>query len=276
MNVRFSSIRWPVLLAAVILLFVAGCSSGRVGGFYLLDSAVAVEDARADFQRTAVYRDRKVEKLHGTLVPTVAAGRWLVLQELVQKPRMVRTSVMRPEQRLPVWVYDHRLSAYDLETGQVTPLANTLDTDDTQMRDVRLVGDRLLAIEDERYNVQAQPGPPRYMVCTVPDGDWVALPRAEGKRLFSHPVKVGKFADLRTPAAQSTSQPAHRKSSRWGPITSFADLKARGLTHGDWGELFEREVSGRDEVVLKTRSGQEIVLLKQNVLDIPNYWWPKP
>ena len=45
---RFNAI--PLLILAAILVWITGCVCGRVGGVYLLDNAIAVEDANADCQ----------------------------------------------------------------------------------------------------------------------------------------------------------------------------------------------------------------------------------
>jgi hypothetical protein len=288
----------------VILLWTAGCSSGRVGAFYLLDDAVAVEDAHVPYQRTAVYSHDRVSTLKGVLVPTTAAGRCLVVEEGVYAVRPVRTSAMRADQRFPKWVIDHVLRTYDLTTGEIRTLPNPLDSDDEHLMQLRLVGDGLFAAIGHRLNVQLETEPARYAAYRLPDGPWQPLTLTDGRLAFPRYWTPVRFVDLRTagrrgasdaqqpatptpvvqpptaatpaapsgdaptpsapPAATGPATPAVASASRWGRIASFADLGARGLTEGDWGRLIERQVRDRWEVVYRSPDGREFVLLRQN------------
>ena len=87
--------RLLTFVGPAVVLGVAGCSSGRVGGVYVLDGAVAVEDAVPDWQQTVVVKDGRAIRLRGTLVPTTAATSWLVVDESIPVMHMLRTSKMR-------------------------------------------------------------------------------------------------------------------------------------------------------------------------------------
>jgi hypothetical protein len=319
-----ASPRWLLAAStAAVVLCAAGCSSGRIGAVYVLDDAIVVQDATPEFHRTAVYQDGRVTTLRGTVVPMISAGRWLVLEEGVPTVRPIRTSPMRPEQRLPAWVNNRRLQAFDLQTGQLVKLPNTLENDDRQICFLRVQGDRLLARVGDRYNVQSEAGEVHFHALHLPDGAWEPLPPATGQKLFGQYTLACPFADLRhgrsaaagehaageraaeepgageraagEPIARARAaaepgagepaagQPAARgrPKSGWGVIASFEELKAKGLSHGDWGELLERSDNQRWgierwEVVLKTPDGQEVVLLRQNALDVPKAWRQSP
>ncbi len=261
------------LITSLAVLCTCGCSSGRIGGLYLLNGAVAVEDAVADWQQTVLVKDGQATHYHGTLVPTTSVTGWLVIDELAPKMHMLRTSKMRPEQRFPVFRDDHCLYRLDLDSGKATPLSISLDTDDEQVRMLRLDGDWLLIAVGERYNVQSEPIPLRYVRYHLPDGPLDSIAPDEVNRIFPRYRHIARFADFRTdagafatsaPAAQpsSPSDQPRRSRSIWNSITSFQELQSRGLARGDWGELTEREFLGRRQAIYISPQGKEITLFR--------------
>jgi hypothetical protein len=256
---------------AVPALLLTGCAAGRVGGLYLLDDAIAVVDAHHGSAHTVLVQPGRTTRIRGKPVPTTAVERWIVLGELAPRLRPLRTSPMRKEQRLPAWTSDYRLTCLDLRTGRRRALPNTLDSDDQQIHRLRLHGDRLFAAIGERFNVQSEPGELRYAAYRLPDGPWESMPAEEGARVLPRWAVGAAFADLRS---SGPDEPGADRAA-WHSVQSFADLEARGLSHGSWGELRERKNAlGRQEIVLKTPDGQETVLVRQVGPELPRLFAP--
>lgn len=257
--------RGTPLILLPALAAVAGCNSGRINALYIFDQAVVAEDARADYQRSVVLRDGQVTPQRGRLVPPSGPGGWLVFAEKQPILRQVRTSPMRPEQRLPAWAADHRLRCFDLATGAVTTLPNPYDSDDEHIRMLRVVRDRLYAAVEQRFNVPEPGTAPRYYAYTLPAGPWEPLRDAEGRRVFPRNWVPSRFVDARTGAEPPTREAAARAHIPATDSTPLVDeLRRRGLAPGPWGNVFERTRGTGRETVFQAPDGRETVLLRQN------------
>lgn len=281
MNERFSA----VLLSGVLFL-LAGCSSGRIGGVYILDHGLVVADANPQLQRAVLVTDDQLIEVRGSPIPVLKSGDWIVFQRFLPRTHLVRTSRLRSDQRLPQTHADRFLVAVNALTGEQIGVPHPWDNGDDIIDSVIQVENRLVAAVKTRYVVQTQFSELRYFECALPECVWEAIPEARGRKLVPRDVPLGPFADLRTTAAPRSRDrlnPAKTVSPRWSGITTFEEFQRRGMHRGDWGQLFERERDLRWEAVLTRPDGREIVLLRQNdagtapVLDlaVPKEWRPR-
>lgn len=247
------------------LMLTAGCTTGRVGALYVFDDAVVVEDASDQWPTTALVTPDRVFHFRGTVVPIRAVRAWIVVDEPVSLLGMVRTSRLRSQQRLPATMQSHRLHLVEVATGHSRRLPDPPDTNDERVHALRLDGVRLLAAVGERFTVQSEPGRLRYVCLNLPDGQWEALSAEEAARAAGRFGPAAKFADLRSSATGAPGNgPAvpERGGSRWGAVRSFVELRNRGLSRGDWGEIVEREELGRWLVVYRGPDARERVVLR--------------
>lgn len=262
----FKLVYW---LVAGFFPVLAGCYSGRVGGLRLLDNAVLIEDYA--YPRLAIVANGKVAQLQGdSFVPMTRSGRWVVAQETVSQFHWVRADTNQADApRLPLTFRDRKLTAYDLETGETRLIANTLDGDDTQITDLRLDGDRLVAKAATRYASGWKPVEGRFFAYTLPNGPWEPLSNVEGGKVLPRTGWERKFENLRTqdrakPAGPRPRTPPAANPLTWERVTTFEELKTKGLNRGDWGEIFERQVKNAWEVVFQPPDGGELIVFRQN------------
>lgn len=280
------SVRFTTVLLGAALVWSTGCSSGRIGGVYILDHGLVVADANPQLQRAVLVTDDKLVEVRGAPIPALKSGEWIVFQRFLPRTHLVRTSRLRSDQRLPQTHADRFLVAVRVTTGEEINVPHPWDNGDDIIDSVIQMENHLIAAVKTRYVVQTQFSELRYFECTLPQCVWEAIPEARGRKLVPRDVPLGPFADLRTaaaPRARDRGNPAKTVSPRWSGIASFEEFQRRGLHRGDWGQLLERERDLRWEAVLTRPDGREIVLLRQNdagtasVLDltIPKEWRPR-
>lgn len=273
-------------LVAFLVCAISGCSSGRIGGVYILDHGVVVADADKDLQHAVLATDQKLVHVQGMPIPVLKSGDWIVFQHFLPRTHLVRTSRLRSDQRLPQMHADRLLLAVNTDTGQKIEVPHPWDSGDDLIDSVIQVGNQLVAAVKTRYVVQTQFIELRYFECTLPECTWEAIPEARGRKLVPRDVPLGPFADLRTtatPKVRDWKDPRKTVAPRWSGITSFEEFQRRGLHRGEWGQILERERDLHWEAVLTRPDGTEVVLLRQNdagtapVLDlaIPKEWRPQ-
>ncbi|MBL8878984.1 MAG: hypothetical protein JNG88_07675 [Phycisphaerales bacterium] len=271
----------------VLLTFAAaGCSSGRIGGVYILDHGLVVADADKELQRAVLVTDAKLVPVQGAPIPALKSGEWIVFQRFLPRAHLVKTSRLRADQRLPQMHADRLLFAVHADTGRQIDVPHPWDNGDDIIDSVIQVENKLVAAVKTRYVVQTQFSELRYFECSLPQCEWEAIPENRGRKLVPRDVPLGPFADLRASAAPTDRDgrnPRKTTAPRWSGITTFEEFQRRGLHRGEWGQLTERERDLRWEAVLKRPDGREIVLLRQNdagtasVIDlaIPKEWRPR-
>lgn len=271
---------------ALLVGMTGGCSSGRIGGVYILDHGLVVADADKELQRAVLVTHDKLVPVQGAPIPALKSGDWIVFQRFLPRAHLVKTSRLRSDQRLPQMHADRLLIAVHSATGEQIDVPHPWDNGDDIIDTVIQVENKLVAAVKTRYVVQTQFSELRYFECTLPQCEWQAIPETRGRKLVPRDVPLGPFADLRTAAAPSSRAvraPRKAPAPRWSGVTSFEEFQRRGLHRGEWGQLAERERDLRWEAVLKRPDGSEIVLLRQNdagtasVLDlaIPKEWRPR-
>lgn len=255
---RRSDTRPPTLLLVGVLLTAAGCSSGRVGGMYVLDEAVAVREAHYD--RTAVVAGDELFYASGRLVPMIRSSRYIATETPFKQIRLIRRSRINPE-RIPQFVVDRKFRVYDVLNGDSWLVPDMLDNDDEEVTQVCHDGRRLVASVIPRYALANDQPEARFYSLELPDGVWTETSRNDAFPALRTAAAPRFALDLRNdPRTGTPASPG----TEWIDVRSFGDLERRGLNRGDWGEITERGKDGRAQTIFTSASGKQFVLFDQN------------
>ncbi|TWT45094.1 hypothetical protein RAS1_15150 [Phycisphaerae bacterium RAS1] len=253
----------PCILAGLfttlaVLAMLAGCSSGRVGGMYVLDEAVAVREAHYD--RTAVVAGDEMFYAAGRLVPMIRSSRYIATDTPIKQIRLVRRSRINPE-RIPQFVVDRKFRVYDVLNGDSYLVPDMLDNDDDEVTQVCNDGQRLVASVIPRFVLSNDQPEARFYALELPDGVWTQTSRNSAFPALRAAAAPRFALDLRNDPRTGT--PAD-SGSGWIDVRSFGDMEQRGLNRGEWGEIMERAKDGRSQTLFTSNSGKQFLLFDQN------------